>query len=152
MLALQSLRISYQQQMHLGYHNLQSQDHTNFEMRLALALPYLITLELYALERGDVILTCPMLAEARFLLASSLRIKVEDAALASLVFAGCERVELVDSRTEDHFLGIQSLEVSSSGELGRHLIEGIGQMSRLQKFAYRSFPAACMPRSFPPSL
>ena len=120
--------------------------------RLALTLPHLEFLELSALQRRDVFLTCPKLAEARFILADSLRIKIEDAALASAVFASCGRVELVDSTTEDHFLGIKSLEVGSSGKLCRHLIEDIGQMRHLEKLIYRDFSAASMPRSFPTSL
>ena len=141
LLPLQRSKISFEARTY----NWQSQNPGG--KRLALTLPQLQSLELSAFKQGDVSLKCPKLAEARFLLASSLRIKVEDASLAILVFAGRERAELVDSTTEDHLVTS-----SASCELSRCLIEGVGRMGHLQKLIYIAFPSECMPKSFPPSL
>ena len=92
----------------------QSRDQNPDGERLALTLPHLSFLEVSGLKQGDVFLTCPKLAEARFQSADSLRMKIEHAALASLHFWHCQKVEFLDGANVDNFLEIQSLEVISS--------------------------------------
>ena len=120
--------------------------------RLALTLPHLVSFHLRGLAHGDLILSCPLLAELELLATRFLRIVVEDAALVNLSLVNCVRVDLVNNTHEDHFPGIQSLVVTNSSEVGKLLIEGVGQMTHLQQLTYKYFPATCMPRSFPQGL
>lgn len=119
------------------------------EEKLALKLPHLVNLRMDRLEQAELVLSCPKLAKAWFTLAKSSRIEVNDAALEDIRIDECNRVQLA---MKDQLQNLTDLDVFRSLEVDRLLIEDVGLMTRLRWLWYESFPAACMPSTFPESL
>ena len=71
-----------------------SRDYYKLGTVLTLKLPNLVSLRLYALCQGVVVVSCPKLAWIRVGSTESLHIKVEDAALQSLCLSGCKKIQL----------------------------------------------------------
>ena len=120
--------------------------------RVALKLPHLMALGVDTIMHGEIILSCPKLADAGFRRCASLHIVVEDASLTKLVLKDSREVQFAMSAPEKQLQELDYLMVSGCSEVGRHLIEDVGQMQNLQKLIYIDFPAAYMPESFPQSL
>ncbi len=120
--------------------------------KLALSLPHLTSLRLSGLKAGAIVLSCPKLAEISLVDTQLLRLKIEDAALESLVLYQCEPVQFALKSPETQLQKLRSLSVRHCSEAGRHLIQDISQMSSLQTLCYGNFAAACMPSSFPQGL
>ena len=119
---------------------------------LALKLPNLVSLHMYAFKQGEIFISCPKLAEAVFKGTKSLDIDLEDAALDNLVLVGCKMVIFNLYSSENQLENLRSLCVIGCSELGTHLIERVSHMRHLRSLVYRDFPATCMPRSFPHGL
>ena len=122
------------------------------EGKLILELPRLVYLRLTSLAQGELVLSCPQLAEAWIECTVALHIHVEDAALTSLVLLDCKGLQCSVRSPEDQLLSLVELCVCGCDEVGRHLIQDVGLMRQLQRLDYQSFPAACMPQSFPDTL
>ena len=122
------------------------------EEKLVLKLPHLAKLFLSCLENGELVLLCPKLAEVTFLCTHAMRIDVEHAVLKSLSLINCQQIQFAVRSPEAQLHNLESLDVSSGSELGRHIIQDVAQMQYLQTLTYRDFPAACMPTRFPQSL
>ena len=124
----------------------------NFDLScetFALELPQLVTLEMVAIEHGQIILSCPKLADICFWHFKSMRIKVKAAALARLTLASCKMINFTLTLPKDQLRLCNFLSVKESSEVGTHLIESVSHMTQLQNLEYEGFPAACMPKSFP---
>lgn len=119
---------------------------------LHLKLPRLCSLHMSKVKQGELVLTCPSLAEARFDNTKSLRIKVEEAALTSLVLFGCMEAQFALRSAVDQLENLETLRIELGSEVGRDLIEDIGQMRRLQELVYDDIPIARIPRRFPQRL
>ena len=126
--------------------------HSLSEGKLVLKLPHLVYLHLTFLAQGELVLSCPQLAEARIECTIALHIHVEDAALTSLVLLECKEVQCSVRSPEDQLLSLVELCVCGCDEVGRHLIQDVGLMRHLQRLDYQRFPAECMPQSFPDTL
>ncbi len=75
-----------------------------------------------------------------------------DAHPASLVLDLCFQFHFEVPSPEIQLQDLKYLSVKSSDEVGRHLIEDVGHMSRLQTLIYEGIPPACMPKALPHSL
>ena len=146
--ALQDLRVSWAR----GCATCSALRGNVFEERIAWHLPQLLALSAFDLRNGELVLSCPKLSEARFQDCNSVHVKLEDAVLGDLVLKSCTGFQLAVSSPKDQFRRLTGLTVSGCSELGRHIIEDVGQMGCLESLIYRNFPAARMPRSFPQSL
>ena len=120
--------------------------------KLALNLPHLTSLRLSGLKAGAIVLSCPELTDISLVDTQLLRLKIEDAALESLVLTQCKPVQFALTSPETQLEKLRSLSVRKCSESGRHLIQDISHMSSLQTLRYGEFPAACMPSSFPQGL
>ncbi len=143
--ALRNLKVTYKVRHTRSYWNLAGQT-------LAWNLPHLESLDLEHLEQGELVLLCLKLANAAFTDTQSLRVKVEQAALASLALSNCKMLQITLNAPEDQLCHLSVLNVSNCSEVDRHLIEDVGHMRHLHTLRYGNIPAACMPRNFPQSL
>ena len=120
--------------------------------RVALHLPHLIELYLLDLQDGELVLSCPRLAEAWVQDTKALCIRLEDTILKALLLKACDKTKFVAAPHKDLLQNLTSLIVTRCSESGKHIIEDVGEMKQLQSLTYQEFPAARMPRSFPRSL
>ena len=119
---------------------------------LALKLPQLTFLNMSYIGDGELVLSCPKLAVASFYDSLSLRIVVEEAALAHLTLRKCQRVDFALTPPRDQLLNLVALSVLHCSEVGRSIIRDVSQMRHLQTLEYNDFPVACMPTKFPHGL
>ncbi len=120
--------------------------------KLVLKLPHLAIFSLSCLENGELIMACPKLAEVTFLCTHAMRIGVEHAVLKSLTLTNCQQIRFAVRSLGSQLHNLETLDVSSSSELGKHIIQDVGQMQHLHTLIYQDFPAACVPTRFPQSL
>ena len=120
--------------------------------KLDLKLPHLVSLRLFYLENGELVLTCPKLAEAQLQGMASMRIEVKEAAMNRLVLHGCGGVQNLVESLKDKLQSLESLSIDYCADVGRQIIEDLCQMTSVQTLEFRNFTAACLPRSFPQSL
>ena len=116
---------------------------------VALNLPNLISLKLYNIEHGEVVLSCPQL-NLLSLDSTSLHIKVESAALRCMRLRG--RTDNQIDLPIDQLKSLHTLCVDGVGKAYRHLIREICQMKGLQKLEITDCPSECIPNSFPQSI
>ena len=120
--------------------------------KLAWKLPHLRYLHINGLKDGELVLLCPNLAKAHFLMTELLRIEVVDAALAQVSLTCCTRFQFTCTSPEAQLQHLEYLSVGDCSEVGKHLIEYVSLMSRLRAMSYVDFPGGCMPTQFPQSL
>ena len=119
---------------------------------LHLKLPCLGSLHMSKFRQGGLVLTCPNLAEACLDRTRSLRVKIEEAALTSLVVQRCREAQFALRSAVDQLQSLNTLRVEYCSEAGRHLIEDIGMMRRLRDLVYDDIPLMRMPKRFPENL
>ena len=126
--------------------------------KLVWKLPHLDYLALCCLEAGTIVLSCPKLAEVSLTRTKSLQVKIEDAALGTLLLSDSLSLQFVLESPETQLQSLNTLWVEDCIEEGRHLIQDVSHMINLQKLKYISFSAfpedgvEIMPSSFPQSL
>ena len=120
--------------------------------KLALKLPNLVIFHVGSPENGELLLSCPKLAEAWLCCTHNLHVKVEHAVLQKVVLINCKQIQFAVRSPETQFHNLKSLYVSTSSESGKHIIQDISHMQTLQTLTYGGFPAACMPTRFPQTL
>lgn len=140
------------QKLKAGYGHPLGEWHGLSGEKVALKLPHLVSLTLCGFGEGQVVLSCPKLAEAQLTDLHHMCIWVENEDLTSLHLSDCRGVQIAMASPKDRFRNLRKLEVWYCSEVDRHLIEYADQMKRLEVLKYRPFPAACMPTSFPQSL
>ena len=64
----------------------------------------------------------------------------------------CIQVQAIGSRPQIRFEKLTDLAVSGCIELGKPMIQDVGQMQHLERLLYTDFYTACLPTSFPQSL
>ena len=96
-------------------------------------LPQLANIYVSHLKNGELVLSCLKLAEAEIRNTHLLRIKVQDAALHKLELIHCKDVQFAWASAASQLQKLTSLCVYYCKEIGRHIIEDIGQMPQLQQ-------------------
>ena len=118
--------------------------------KLLLKLPHLVYLKVWDVKDGELVVSCPKLAEVWFSHTFQLRIKVEDADLRDLMLLHCDHLAFRSPETQ--LQQLKALSAAQCSALDRHIIQDVGHMPRLQHLHCTPFPAACMPREFPNTL
>ena len=121
--------------------------------KLALKLPNLCFLCVQNLKDGELVLSAPRVEQAWFINTKSLQItllEVHD--LDCLYLKKCKQVRVAGNALKKQLKKFRSLLVTNSSEVGRLIIQDLGQMQRLERLLYAGFPAACMPASFSQNL
>ena len=121
-------------------------------IRVTLRLPQLVYLSLGGFEEGELILSCPRLAEAWFIRTYQLCITIEEADLQSLVLINGQQLQFAAKSPVSQLQKLKAMFVSRCSEPGGCIIEDVALMPHLQTLFYQDFPAACMPTRFPQSL
>ena len=121
-----------------------------FDEKLTLKLPHLETLGLGRISGVEIVLSCPKLVVAQLKNTCTVRMKVEDAALTSLVLSWCSTLQL--TLQADQLQSLKSLSIAVCSFVGTHLIEEVSQMRQLQTLKCNNVPIGSMPKSFPQCL
>ncbi len=120
--------------------------------RLVFKLPELTSLHLEGLWHGEVVLSCPRLAKARFQNLHTMCIELEDAVLTSLSLSTSQSIELAIGLPKKLLQHLTYLSIECWNVLGRHIMDDVAHMTRLEYLYYWDFLASDMPKRFPGSL
>ena len=120
--------------------------------RIAMKLKHLVCLKLWGFKGGEVVLSCPKLAEVHALYMRNVSIWVEGDGLTILKLIRCIGFRVAMASPEEQLQNLRDLVVCNCAEVGKLLIEYASQVTGLEKLEYRPFPAACMPATFQQSL
>ena len=125
--------------------------HDLSEQRVALRLPNLVELELSYLQDGELILSCPKLADIHVEETKSLDITIESSALVWLSLTNSD--DLSFNAPADQLQELQDLSVRGCWEVWpNELLEDVCHMRSLQHLEYLDISTECIPSSFPQSL
>ena len=92
---------------------------------LAMKLPHLVSLRMYGLKHGGVVLSCPKLAEAEIEETESFHIEVEEAALDCIFLRACKDFRFTVCSPEHQLQSLSSLIVTDCSEGNKHLINDV---------------------------
>ena len=121
--------------------------------KLVLKLPNLCFLSVAGLSNGKLVLSAPRMEHTWLINNKSFQVSMMELHdLDFLMLKDCKEIQVAGDALEKQFPKLRSLFVTESSEVGRHLIEDLDKMQRLERVAYSDFPASRMPRSFPKSL
>ncbi len=120
--------------------------------KFVLKLPHLVSLEMSGIEQRVIVLSCSRLADVFFESTMSVQIEVEGASVDTLTLNWCKDLRPVLHSHEAQLQKLEYLRVVDCSEIGKRLIDDVGQMRQLWYLEYIDFPATCMPASFPKGL
>ena len=109
--------------------------------KLVWKLPHLTHLALCCLKAGTIVLSCPKLAEISLTRTESLRIKIANAALETLLLSDSHSLQFALESPESQLQSLKTLCVEDCSEEGRHLIQDVSHMISLQELRYVAFLA-----------
>ena len=120
--------------------------------KFVLKLPHLVSLEMSGIEQRVIVLSCSRLADVFFESTMSVQIEVEGASVDTLTLNWCKDLRPVLHSHEAQLQKLEYLRVVDCSEIGKRLIDDVGQMRQLWYLEYIDLPATCMPASFPKGL
>ena len=111
--------------------------------KLMLKLPNLCFLFVCGLSNGELVLSGPKVEHAWFCNSKSFQVSMMELHdLDCLVMKDCKEIQVAGDALEKQFPKFRSLIVSKSSEVGRHLIEDLGRMQRLERVVLLRFPCS----------